>query len=383
VPPTALIVGAGIGGLAAGVALQRAGWSVRVFEKADNPRELGFALNLATNAVAAMRELEVADPVVSGGYAARVAELRGGGGRVLRRIDGRGIVSDSIVAMRPVVHGALLAALGTESLALAHEAARFDDTGDVVTLHLRDGRSVSGEILVGADGIASVVRSQLHSEESPPTPSGYCAVRGVVQEIDAILGELDGVLYFADGVEAAVVRASAHGAYWYLSLLTSDVKRAVGTVRSLAMQAAAALDATFRDVVDATTDADMRFDELFYRRALPRWGTGLVTLLGDAAHPMLPHTGQGAAQAMEDAVALGLALRKYPDRREALRNYEQVRRARTTRFVEAGPRIARTTTSRSAVVRTMRNAVVRYAPMPLVVMALQNTSQRDPHAALR
>jgi 2-polyprenyl-6-methoxyphenol hydroxylase-like FAD-dependent oxidoreductase len=383
VSPTALIVGAGIGGLAAGVALERAGWTVRVFEKAENPRELGFALNLATNAVAALRELGVADQVVSGGYAARIAELRAGGGRVLRRIDGRGIMSDSIVAMRPVVHGALLAVLGDESLELAHEAVRFDDTGDSVVLHLRDGRSISGDILVGADGIASVVRSQLHPHEPAPQSSGYCAVRGVVHDIDGILRELDGVLYFADGVEAAVVRASAHGAYWYLSLLASDVKAAPGDSRRLAMHAASALDDTFRRVVDATSDVDLRFDELFYRRPLPQWGSGRVTLLGDAAHPMLPHTGQGAAQAMEDAVALGLAFRKYPEGREALRHYEQVRRARTTRVVQAGPRIARTTTSRRTAVRVLRNAVVRYAPMSLIVMALQNTSQRDPHAALR
>ena len=112
-------------------------------------------------------------------------------------------------------------------------------------------------------------------------------------------------------------------------------------------------------------------------------GAGRVTLLGDAAHPMLPHTGQGAAQAMEDAVALGLALQREPDIERALRRYETVRTARTSQFVKAGPRIAAVTTSRSRIVVTMRNAVARLAPDALLMKALQNMSQKDPHASLR
>jgi len=86
---------------------------------------------------------------------------------------------------------------------------------------------------------------------------------------------------------------------------------------------------------------------------------------------------------MEDAVALGLALGRDDEHERALRLYEDVRAARTARFVKAGPRIARVTTSQSGLVSGIRNAVVRLAPASLIVRALQNTSQRDPHAPLR
>jgi 2-polyprenyl-6-methoxyphenol hydroxylase-like FAD-dependent oxidoreductase len=380
---TALIVGAGIGGLAAGVALGRLGWRTRIFERAANPRELGFALNLASNAIAALRELGVADEVVSRGYAPRVAELRGEGGRVLRRIDARTLASDSAVVMRPVVHGVLLSTVGMDRVELSREAVGFEANNQGVTLRFRDGSRVSGDILVGADGIASSIRRQLHPDEARPRASGYSAIRGAVEDVGTILGALDAIGYFVPRTEAAVVRASPRAAYWYVSLLTQDIPPGLEDARAICTHFLPRLDPTFTRVAAATTDEDMRFDELYEREPLARWGNGRVTLLGDAAHPMLPHTGQGAAQAMEDGVALALALGRDQDEERALRRYEEVRAARTARFVRAGSRIARITTSQSRIVSAVRDAAVRLAPTALVLRALQNPSQRDPHTQLR
>ena len=126
----------------------------------------------------------------------------------------------------------------------------------------------------------------------------------------------------------------------------------------------------------------MRFDELFSRDAIGEWGAGRVTLLGDAAHPMLPHTGQGAAQALEDGVALGLALAGDGDVEQALRRYERVRASRTRRLVAMGPRIARITTTSNPVVQWLRTAAVRLLPEALIVSTAPGRG-RDPHRSLR
>src|SRR5688500_11940395 len=156
--PTALIVGAGIGGLAAALTLRRRDWDVRIFERASTPRELGFALALAPNAMAALRELGVAEPVIRDGFMTRSIELCRGDGTRLKRMDfavEQGAVH-SVVALRTVVHGSLLDAVGMESLVLNSPAVGFEAGRGEVTLKLADGRRVGGQILVGADGVASV-----------------------------------------------------------------------------------------------------------------------------------------------------------------------------------------------------------------------------------
>src|SRR5262245_62006420 len=114
----AVIVGAGIGGLAAAIALRRAGWDVRVVEQAGSPRELGFALALAPNALEALRELGLKDDVMSRGVEVKAFEVRRPDGRVMKRVDLQGDAVQSVVTLRPALHGALLTAVGSDALLL-------------------------------------------------------------------------------------------------------------------------------------------------------------------------------------------------------------------------------------------------------------------------
>jgi 2-polyprenyl-6-methoxyphenol hydroxylase-like FAD-dependent oxidoreductase len=369
---TALVVGAGIGGLAAGIALRKAGWRARVFERAEAPRELGFALNLAPNAVAALRTLGVADRIEADAHRTLVGELRRTDGRLLKRLDlrGRDVPVPGLVALRQTVHGALLDATPPDDLVLASEGVgvELDDGG--AWLALAGGRRERGDILVGADGLRSTIRRRLHPAEPPPRDSGLCAVRGVVRGRGEALGDLTGVMYLGRGCEAATVRASADAIYWYVSVRTARVPPDCRDPPAIARAMAAGLPPAFRAIADATAPGDLRYDVLLDRDPIARWGDGPVTLLGDAAHPMLPQTGQGAAQALEDAVALGAALAPADAGAPALRDYERVRSARTSAMVRRGRRLAAAMAMEGAAVDWLRATVIRAIPARVMVAAM-------------
>jgi 2-polyprenyl-6-methoxyphenol hydroxylase-like FAD-dependent oxidoreductase len=374
----ALIVGAGIGGLAAGIALRRRGWEICIHERAANPRELGFGLLLAPNALAALRELGVAEAVTSGGVAAGPVEIRRLNGQVLRRFDAR-LGGPAVVALRRELHGALLNAVGENAIKLGSEAATITQDAGCVTLRLRNGNVDIGTVLIGADGVNSSIRKQLHPDEAPPRPSGFSAIRGVAYGVSNYLGQLSAISYMDDGIEAAAARASSDAVYWYISLLSREV--ATPQPAEILRRWCPSFDSPFRAIVAATKSEDLRFDNLLQRNPLPSWGNGRVTLLGDAAHPVLPHTGQGAAQALEDAVALGLVLAPPGNIEQALRRYERVRIDRTRRFVKLGPRIARVTTTRNLLIQFARTSAIRLLPSRLLIKWADR--RRDPHRALR
>jgi 2-polyprenyl-6-methoxyphenol hydroxylase-like FAD-dependent oxidoreductase len=362
---TALIVGAGIGGLAAGIALQRAGWRVRVFERAAHARELGFALLLAPNALASLEHLGVADRVIAAGCEMTGGEICGTGGRVLRRFDLTSLrellPQPALVVLRPALHGVLLDVFGSQDVSVDSEATGVSFEGLTPTLRLTNGRAVGGTVVIGADGVDSVIRRVLHPGEPPPRRSGLWAVRGVAHGVERHISGLAGAQYFGRGTEGGIARAGPEAVYWYVSVTAKQVGDSRDPER-IAQRAVAQFDQRLRAIVSATSPTDMRLDELLDREPLSGWGRGPVTLLGDAAHPMLPHAGQGAAQALEDAVAIGRALDGVVDVHAALRAYEQLRSRRVHRIVRIARRNARFGSMTSWVGQALRDLLIRVVP---------------------
>jgi len=389
---TALIVGAGIGGLAAGIALRQAGWRVRIFERAANPRELGFALNLAPNAMAALDALGLAEAVRATAHRTVHGEIRRPDGRPLKRFS---LPDDfaahaPMVALRQTVHGALLAATPPEDLVLGCHVTGFDVTASGVALRWSGESSgdssgdspdespddvagtAIGELVVGADGTRSAIRRTLHPQEGPVRAAGLTAIRGVARGAGDVLGELSAAVYFGGGCEAATARASADAIYWFACTKTSALPEAVrGGGDAVAVRAAFLdrLAPAFGAIAGASAADEMRVDTLGDRDPIASWGAGPVTLLGDAAHPMLPQTGQGAAQALEDAVALGRALADATDVPAALREYERVRAQKTAAVVRRGRRIAAMLTTDSAVLDAVRATLIRSIPARVIAAA--------------
>jgi 2-polyprenyl-6-methoxyphenol hydroxylase-like FAD-dependent oxidoreductase len=370
---TALIVGAGIGGLAARLALRRTGWSTHVFERAKNARELGFALLLAPNAMHALRQLGVAERVLDGGVVARLGEMRRPDGTVLKRIDAAALSAPlgepTVCILRTVLYQILLD-VGGHDVMLDSAAIGFDQLDGTVRLALANGQTATGDLLVGADGVGSSIRSLLHRDEPAPRPSGLFAIRGVAFDVAEHLGDLSGAQYFGRGIEAGLGRASERAVYWFMSVRADEASACGHDAAALVDQFAPRFHTPFRAIVSATRSEDLRVDELFERQPLDVWGAGHATLLGDAAHPMLPHAGQGAAQALEDAVALGHALANGQPIADGLKSYERARAKRTRAVIQVAHRNARVGSIRSRAGCWARDVVIRLVPSSVIAKAM-------------
>src|SRR4030095_13503187 len=274
-----------------------------------------------------------------------------------------------VVVLRPVLHGALLRAVGRDAVALDRPVVGCDLGDRRPFVQLAGGDTVVGDVLIGADGVGSMVRRVLHPQEGPPRRSGLWAVRGVAYSPQLDGADLAGRQYFGKGTEAGVLPASADAIYWYVSV----PEDAVGSERNplaIAHRCARAFDDRMRAIVSATRPEDARLDELLDRDPIERWGRGPVTLLGDAAPRMLPHAGQGAAQAREAAVALACTLgpqkgdphNRATDIDGSLRCYEAVPRGRPKAIVQVARRNVRLGSVRSALGCWLRDLAIRLAP---------------------
>ena len=380
----AIIVGGGIGGLAAAIALRQAGIEAVVLERAPELREVGAGVALWANATKVLRRLGLYGPVREAG-AEIGGEVRSWGGKELFSFSAtelrRRFGAANLAIHRADLHAALLAALPESALHLDAELLGFEQDDRGVLTHFAGGREEVGDFLVGADGLHSVVRAKA-LKDGPPRYAGFTAWRGIVEDADGIVPRGVGLNVWGRGSELGLTSLGRNRAYWYATRNAPEGEPEKpagrrGEVLEILENREHSKD-PFRPAVEATEETNILRTDLYDREPARRWGTGRVTLLGDAAHPMTPSLGQGACQAIEDAAALADvladALAGAPDRTDsvsgALRSYERRRVGRTAAIVRRSRRMGRFMQSENPVVCGLRDTLAAMVPAGVRLRAL-------------
>jgi 2-polyprenyl-6-methoxyphenol hydroxylase-like FAD-dependent oxidoreductase len=358
-----VIVGAGFGGLCAAIALRRSGLEVVVLEQATKLREVGAGVLLWPNAMRVLQQLGVGAAVEDAGAVVADTALRSARGTPLgARLVEEGVArfdAPMVVVHRGLLQTILLAALDQHVLRLQAKCVGVTQDEQGVTVRLADGSTEHGDLVVGADGLHSQVRTVLVGD-GPPRYSGYTAWRGIVPLDRSLADRLRPGESWGRGCLFGVAMLGGSQAYWWASARTGE------RVGGSPAEEKAAVERRFRiwhepipELIDATLEQAIVRTCQYDRPPLRCWSAGRVGLLGDAAHPMLASLGQGACQAIEDAAALGDAVGAGSDVTLALRAYGARRAPHAGAVVRRSHRVARLAHLRHPLAIAARDAFLR------------------------
>jgi salicylate hydroxylase len=335
-PLRVAIVGGGIGGLAAANALLQRGMKVHVYEQAAALTEVGAGVAIQPNGIRVLRRLGLGDELAR--YGARWRDPQ------FRRADGTLVASmwspeaaheiEFYGIHRADLLGMLVDRLPEEVIKVGHRCIDFEQDDRRATLTFENGARATGDVVIAADGMHSTLQHFV-VPPSPPLFSGSIAYRGVIPA--ASVSWPPGAMrnWLGGGKHFLVYPVRADELINYVGFVPADRQMveswsAAGDPKALAREFSG-WDPMVEAIIAQVT-ATFRWG-LYDREPLPRWTRGRLTLIGDAAHPMLPHVGQGANQAIEDAVALAAVLGRadHSSAPRALQIYQSLRRERCGR----------------------------------------------------
>ena len=339
-----LIAGAGIGGLTAALALLRSGIDVEVYEQAPELKEVGAGVQLAANGTRVLYALGVGDELKALSCEAQGKEIRHWQTGETWKLFDLGPASIErygfpyFTVYRPDLLDVLARAVRQakpDAIRLGARAVGFtqDDAG--VSLELENGKA-RGDALIGADGVHSRIRQGLLGPDRPEF-TGTIAWRGIVamERLPKHMARMVGSNWVGPGGHIVHYPLRAGKVMNFVGVLErSDWRIESWTARGTREELAADYSGWHEDIQAFIREIDTPYKwALMVRAPLERWTSRRVTLLGDAAHSMLPFLAQGAVMAIEDGFVLARALAKYGIE-EGLQHYETARRDRTTRTVE-------------------------------------------------
>jgi 2-polyprenyl-6-methoxyphenol hydroxylase-like FAD-dependent oxidoreductase len=374
----ALVIGAGIGGCVAAMALQRIGVDATVYEAyAGSADDLGAFFTVGPNGMDALHAVEADELVTANSFPVSGSELMELSGRVVARVDLRDLVP-GIAGFQTLRRAALNRLLRDEAVrrGIRVETGKRLTGAEVrgrggVTALFADGSRVDGDLLIGADGIHSVTRKLVVPDDPGPRFNGFITICGRAR-VPAPHAVAVSVARVVVGKRKFFGHTTEPGGdtWWYATLPSRELTReqlATTTADTWRCRVSDAFpEGSPVPAVVAATGADIVAYCDYYITGLPTWHNSAMVIVGDAAHVAPPHAGQGASMAIEDGVELARCLRDVPETGAAFEAFERLRRARVEHVVADALADMATTTVVQRLARRIRARIrpTRHGELP-------------------
>jgi 2-polyprenyl-6-methoxyphenol hydroxylase-like FAD-dependent oxidoreductase len=370
------VIGAGIAGLATAVALRHDGHDVTVIEQRTDTAT-GAGISIWPNALAALDEIGLGDAVRGAGGRVTGGAMRWRDGRWLRRPSAQRIVDalgePLVVVRRTALTDILRDALPAGTVETGITATGLDIGDTSVQITLSNSQTRQADAVVGADGVNSMVARTLNG----PLRSryvGYTAWRGVAAySLDpALAGET-----MAAGTEVGHVPLGPDHTYWFATERAPEGSSSPGGDHAYLTTKLASWAEPIPQLIASTDPADLLRNDLFDRAQPKHWSRGSAVIVGDAAHPMRPHLGQGGCQGLEDAAILARFVGLSPDLRSAFHSFGAFRRRRVRPLVRESATIGRIVNLRPSFLSGAASRATAVVPERMVTSHLASIAARS------
>lgn len=373
------ILGGGIAGLSAAIALQNIGIEAMVFESAPEIRPVGAGLGLAANAMKAFRHLGIHDDIVAAGRQLKKFTIYDERGRAItttstEKLDEKhGITNFTI--HRAELHKVLLSKLPAHQVITAKRCLHFKRSENGYVITFEDGTTWATQYLIAADGIHSAVRKSI-LPQSKIRYAGYTCWRGIVDNTELKISETSET--WGPNGRFGIVPLAHDKIYWFATRKASQNDDRLRSYKSAELLGLfSGYHAPIADILAATKDDAIIWSDICDLQPISQYAFDDLLLMGDAAHATTPNLGQGACQAIEDAAVLGECLKKNSLVAQAFKSFERMRLRRTHQIVNQSWQLGKIAQVENRLAGRIRNSLFRMMPASINEKQLDKIYQVD------
>lgn len=370
-----VIIGGGIGGLCVALSLQQKGFKITLYEAAKELKPVGAGLGVGSNALSALIRLGVGEEIVRHGNILNKMTIQSDLGQTINEVDfasiSREFGVDNVMIHRADLHAVLLNGLKEGTVHLNKRCVDFAQDSQGATVTFEDGDSRRSDLVIAADGVHSLFRKKLLTDSSERY-AGYTCWRSVVSfQEDAVQTEVSTETWGQQG-RFGIVPLARNRIYWFacINAPKNDVDKSSYKVGDL-LAVFKNYPQPIPEIIQLTKDNQLLHDDILDIQPLSRFVFGHVVLIGDAAHATTPNMGQGAGQAMEDALVLANCLERHNDLSEAFQAYQDKRVQRSRKVIKLSRQIGDVAQWNHPWSMTLRNTVFKLIPSSMLTKRLK------------